>query len=343
MRGHFRSRPVLALMLAIAACSYAPQPKDGEQQCFSGTDKQRCPDGYACAYNGYCYRDGHVPDVPGSGGGVVATGGSSPGSGGVITGRGGSGGVVTGRGGSGGSMTTLVLATGGSLGTGGILAAGGAGVGGVLSTGGLVGTGGSTTSPNTGTTVTFASYQAQGAMTGFGWIALGPLDSVSDPTCDDPEGPIVDGVPCAFTVWSSASKFCMTGYIPALPPNPTLADYSDNWGIEIGINATADGLGTLGQTFSSITVAVVATSPTSVLRILVHRKGDGYDVNYCASLTPGVKLLFTALNTACWDDSGTFLTNADVPNLDKVVISVPSGASAITVEDLCITRITFEP
>jgi hypothetical protein len=322
-------RALLGAVLAQAACSYNPQPMDGQQACYSGTDKQACPDGYVCAGNGYCYRHGNVPVFPDGSGGEVTS------SGGVVAGRGGSGG-------SGGVVATTVMGSGGRPATGGVVATGGTGRGGAVTTGGVTGTGGTTTPPNAGTVVTIANGQAQGAMTGFGWIALGSLDTVRDPTCASPAGPIVSGVPCDITQWSSTTAYCMSGNVPVVPPNPTKTDYDNNWGIEIGINATPDGTGALGQSFSSVAVTVSSASDISGLRVSTHRLGDPDGTNYCTSLSSGVQTPFSRFNSACWDNSGTFLSAGDVAKLDKIMVSVPSTpTSAIAVDNLCITGITF--
>lgn len=333
-------RSLLAAVLAQAACSYDPQPLDGQQACYSGTDKQSCPDGYVCAGNGYCYHQGNQPVFPGGSGGVVTSTGGAGTS--VVTST---GGAVTGRGGSGGSggvVVTTVIGSGGRPATGGVVASSSTGRGGAVTTGGVTSTGGTSTPPNSGSVVTIANYQAQGAMTGFGWIALGALDTVSDPTCKSPAGPIVNGVRCDFTQWSTPTAYCMSGYVPIVPPNPTKTDYDNNWGIELGINATPDGTGVLGQSFSSIAVTIASSSSISGLRVSTHRLGDPDDTNYCAPLTSGVQTPFSSFNSACWDGSGAFLSTSDVAKLDKIMVSVPSSTlSAIRIDNLCITGITF--
>ena len=45
--------------------------------------------------------------------------------------------------------------------------------------------------------------------------------------------------------------------------------------------------------------------------------------------------------TACWDGSGIALTSADVRNIDKAGLQVPSSFTAITLNNLCLTRIVF--
>jgi hypothetical protein len=188
--------------------------------------------------------------------------------------------------------------------------------------------------------VTFASGKAAGAMTGYGWVALGSADTVTDPTCGPSKAAITSAAPCATsTNWSTTTGLCITGSIPALGTPP---DYTGNWGVSVGVNAgPAAGTG-LGQSFASITIAV-AGSPATGLRAMVHRSGDPDATSYCYALTPGTAIPLTSFSTTCYNTAtpGTALTAADVPKIDKVSVQVSSGAAAISVASLCINGITF--
>jgi hypothetical protein len=199
-------------------------------------------------------------------------------------------------------------------------------------------TGGTPSSTPTGTTVTFAAGKAQGAMVGYGWVALGTADTITDPTCGPAKTAISAAASClTSTNWSSASALCVTGTVPALGTPP---DYTGNWGLSVGVNADT-ALGGLGQSFSSITIAV-SGSPSSGLRAMVHKKGDPDATSYCATLTSGAMPL-TSFSTTCYTPAapGTPITAADVPNIDKISVQVSSGTAAIAVSNLCITGITF--
>jgi hypothetical protein len=212
---------------------------------------------------------------------------------------------------------------------------------GTINAGGATAGDGSTSTIPTGTTVTFASGKAQGAMTGYGWVALGSADSITDPTCGGIA--FTSTTNCAATTWDTAnpSALCMSGSVPALSAvNP---DYTDNWGVVIGVTSTASTpSGGLGQSFSSIAITVTG-SPASGLRAMVHRKGDPDTTSYCAAMTSGTAIAFTSFNTKCYDTppDGVALTAADVPNIDEIYVDVPSITTAITVTNLCITGITF--
>ena len=223
--------------------------------------------------------------------------------------------------------------SGGSSAAAGTPAAGTAG-GGSPATGGSPAAGGNS--------VTFSAGQAQGAMTGYGWVAMGTAgDAVTDPNCgaSAPYAAITATAACTTqTHWNSDTSLCMTGTIAALPAAPTQADYSSNWGLEIGVNANSDAVSTIGVAHTSINVGV--TSPATGLRVNIHRKGDPDTSPYCASYT-GSAIPLTSFNTACWDNSGTAFTAADATNIDKVMIQVPSSGTAVTVTNMCMTGITF--
>ena len=200
-------------------------------------------------------------------------------------------------------------------------------------------TGVTTGAAPSGTTVTFASGKAAGAMTGYGWVALGTADTISSPTCGT--ATITNAAPClTSTTWNSTTALCITGSVPAL--SATAPDYTGNWGVSVGVNSSDATGGTLGQTFSSITIAV-SGSPGSGLRALVHRKGDPAATSYCATLTSGTAMPLTSFSTTCYTPAspGTAITTTDVPNIDQISVQVSSGTAAITVSNLCITGITF--
>ncbi len=78
----------------------------------------------------------------------------------------------------------------------------------------------------TGTEVTFSNGKAAGAMTGFGWVALGAQDTVTNPTCQG--AAITSATYCLGQVtWNSTNALCVTGSIPAVAA--TNPDYTNNW------------------------------------------------------------------------------------------------------------------
>jgi len=308
----------------------------------------------------------------GSGGSGVGGSGS-----GGSTSKGGSGGDSSGGNGSGGNGSGGHVGTGGSQGSGGTSTTpkgtGGSGAGGVSTTpkgtggsgsgsGGAQGTGGTTATTtvvtgtggttttttststsvgNTGTTVVFGAGKGQGAMTGYGYVALGSADSISSPTCGT--APITSAAPCAAgTTWSATDKLCVTGAVPVL--DKTTPDYTGNWGLSVGLNSSdPEGKG-LGQAFTSVTITTTGV-PSSGLRAIVHLVGESKDTQYCSPLTSGTAIPFTSFSATCWDTAkpGTAVTAAQATTVDKIAVQVTSNqTAAITVTELCITKIEFK-
>jgi len=331
--------PILTVAsIAYFGCSQAVRNPAGSEngKCYgNGT----CNGDLVCSSANLCVR----PENGGEGGsgGSESSGGES---GNDQGGNDGSGGVSE----TGGNQDT-----GGSDGSGGDEGSGGSGgdgsggsgdTGGSPS-GGSSGTGGSST-PGTNAcnttaasnAVAFCNGQAVGAMTGWGWVALGSADTLTDPTCDAEKAAITSSAPCAAnTNWSKADALCMTGSIPAL--DATEPDYEGNWGVQIGVNAKDPNAG-IGTTWKSVTISV-AGSPSSGLRAVLHKNGDPDSVGYCFAMTSGTAIPITDFNSKCWDSSGDALTEADSASIDKIGVQVSSTAEAITVSDFCVTKIEF--
>jgi hypothetical protein len=192
--------------------------------------------------------------------------------------------------------------------------------------------------------VTFASGKAVGAMTGYGWVALGSLDSITDPTCGASKTPITSTAACAADVnWSATDKLCITGGCPVLGTTP---DYTNNYGVVVGVNAgdaggTGDASLVLGQAFTSITIATTGM-PTSEVRAQIHIKGDADSKSYCLKYTTGAMTL-TSFATDCYATSPTGLfPAASASNIDKVSLEAVSATTAVTVTSMCMTGITFK-
>lgn len=191
--------------------------------------------------------------------------------------------------------------------------------------------------------MTFSAAEARGAMSGYGWVAMGEKDIVTSPTCGPSHAPITPSASCSFasTNWGSTSALCVSATIPALSSAPTATEYTENWGIRFGVNASAsDPLSPIGEAFSSITFNLTG-SPQTGLRAFVHRAGDTPGVSYCALVTSGKPIVLTSFNTSCWNGTGTSLTAADAPKIDKIGLEVTSTLSEINVNNLCITSIVF--
>lgn len=228
------------------------------------------------------------------------------------------------------------------IGTGGAVGIVGTGGSVVIGTGGTGGTGGQATGSGT---VAFTNGKASGAMTGWGWVSLGPNDVVTDPTCNG--AAVTSGLDCVPTWnWNSATALCMSGIIPALPATPAKSDYDANWGAEIGVSSVLQNdpvtnfpVSGIGTAYSSVALAA-SGAPLTGLRVSLHLHGYPSSVTYCSVYRSG-QIPLTSFNTACWDNSGVFLIAADAPLIDLVMLMVPSTQQAIAITNLCITGIIF--
>ncbi|MGD0835219.1 MAG: hypothetical protein ABSB49_01075 [Polyangia bacterium] len=262
-----------------------------------------------------------------SSGGSVA--GGSPSVGGSSSANGGS--SSSSSNGSGGTSSASTT----SSGNGGATGAGGSST---VSGGGSTGT--SSGSGPSGTAVTISTGKGVGAMVGYGWVSLGSEDTISSPECGT--AAITSATSCAATTWSTTSSLCVSGSIPALPATPAATDYADNWGLEVGLNATSASPQTsgLGQSFKTVTIAVTGT-PTTGLRAQVHLNGDPAATTYCYTYSTGAMPL-ASFAQDCYNTTPTELISASkLSTIDQVMVQVPSAAAAITVTNLCITGITF--
>jgi len=257
-----------------------------------------------------------------------STNNSNAGSGGSASGGSSSGGSGSGGNGSGGNGS-------GGNGSGGS-ASGGSGSGGAN---GL-------SCESSDSKVCFKDGQAQGPMTGVGWVALGMLDTLTDPTCDTDKHAIDSANACTtITNWSSGDALCISGMIPALPEMPFQSDYDNNWGIQIGVNSSEPPGVTVGKAYASIAITV-AGNPSSGLRAELHVKGEPAGQTYCADLTSGQAIQLSAFNQECWNgdmaDPSKALSTDNIQNIDKVGIQISSTQQDITVDNLCLQSIVFQ-
>jgi hypothetical protein len=263
-----------------------------------------------------------------------------------------------------GAMVLSASCAGGGGGSGG--SAGNSNGGSSGSPGGSSGSpGGSSGSPGTCSAsadgVCFSAGKASGAMNGYGWIALGAQDKATSPTCAPDATDLTKTQeitkanacpPKGQAIWSSTDALCISGSIPALPASPVQADYDNNWGLEVGANASETEGDAITSAYSSMALTFNGT-PTMGLRAEIHIKGDPAGTTYCYDgVTSGKSVDLTKFITACWDGTSCAtsttagckaLTAEVAKNIDKVGIQVSATGKDITVTDLCLTGIQFKP
>jgi hypothetical protein len=237
--------------------------------------------------------------------------------------------------------------------------------------GGACGSGGSPP-PAPSDEVTFKDGKAQGPMTGYGYIALGPQDATTDPVCAldpnnvsvtrpigaaDPNDPECGGgTACPTTgrtVWNSSSSLCITGTIPKVQGT----DYTSDWGLQIAMNTSNPpanlGGHPLNATYSTITYDITpqAITPTNnAVRAVIHLVSQACGANpYCATIpASGAVLNLADFNTECWNGPACTTTAClqlkatDVPNIDKVGVQISSDTGNVyTVNNFCLNNIKF--
>jgi hypothetical protein len=199
------------------------------------------------------------------------------------------------------------------------------------------------------TEATFVSGRAQGALTGYGYVSLGVVDSITSPTCNgmqigglapsDP--PVTFNSTCrpSAITWGSATGLCVSGTIPGWSSYSSHMDSMIDWGIMVGV-ATRQPVQTMGVSYGSIALTVSGWNSESVLAV-VHLADDASNLTYCASMTSGVAIKLQSFNTECIFSSGRGLADKDVERIDKIGVQVPSSRSVITLSDFCLTKIEF--
>jgi hypothetical protein len=173
---------------------------------------------------------------------------------------------------------------------------------------------------------------------GYGWVSLAPATTLISPLCAGAR--ITSSAPCAtLPDWSDQEKLCISGSLPAF--NQSTDDYALNWGVMVGANVTEPAGGGLGAPYTR-TFVTLSGAPTTGLRLVVHRKGDPESTTYCVAVTALARIQFSSFNTRCWDGTGIYLRQEDVPNIDKIALHVPSNAWPISVDNLCLTGLYLQ-
>jgi hypothetical protein len=190
--------------------------------------------------------------------------------------------------------------------------------------------------------VRFNNGQAEGAINGYAWVAPSPAAMVSDPLCGGKR--ITSTQPCSgLPSWNAANALCVSALIPAVTQ---ASDYSNNWGLSLGVNAGVTGPTTgaqavLGRAYKSVTFKV-AGAPLTGLMASIQKQGD-YQ-SYLAKMTPGVPIPFTQFASDYFQTTPKgYLSAADVPKITSIGIQVSSGDQEINISNLCWEELELTP
>ena len=293
---------VFAFTMMGAACSYAPHPAEGKQECYKGL----CPDGYVCAGDNRCYSTGKVPVTSGTGG--LGIGGAIVGTGGAMVGTGGATG------------------TGGKIGTGGIIGAGG-GLAGAGGSGGVVGTGGATACQPAKATGLHAVIDDMSSGNGGippqdgrsgGWFAFNdgtgvqPTDSAS--LASKPGWICTSG--SGFTTWGAALGVSL---------NADASNKSCTYDVSVykGVSFTIQGTVAGGRVRFSVPTSDIAAAATTNGAMCVSSSSLSNDCDdaYGAWLTPAS--FSSAAGFSCYNGTTSWACATTATSASSVVVSIP--------------------
>ena len=117
--------------------------------------------------------------------------------------------------------------------------------------------------------------------------------------------------------------------------------------VGIGFNLNQDSAGATNGTVSAPANIVVTTvlsgsgAGNAVARVQITDTGSA--TSWCVDAgkwTSGVAIPITSFNTACWDNSGTYLTAGAA--IQAVHITIPSDATADRPFAICLAGVTFQ-
>jgi hypothetical protein len=138
-------------------------------------------------------------------------------------------------------------------------------------------------------------------------------------------------------------ELCMDGHVMQLPPQPTAADYANDWGLGIGVYLNQP-MGMMGQkmpyalTGTGITVRTNGVPSCTSARVVIDHGGQ----DYCAALTDGIEIPWGTFNTTCWAPSiGIALTGAPTDATALKVQFVTHLNEACDFTKFCLTGISL--
>jgi len=139
------------------------------------------------------------------------------------------------------------------------------------------------------------------------------------------------------TICMSANSLCVAGSTNT--SNST--DTATNWGVEFGFDLSPNSTSTnlVGVQLAGSGISVKLSSlPTGAQARVQVTVAPHY---YCAVMSAASQTLpWTSFNTACWNNTGTYLTGAPTA-ATQILITVNSEAGVAGSFDLCVTSLSF--
>ncbi len=143
------------------------------------------------------------------------------------------------------------------------------------------------------------------------------------------------------TICLSTSSLCAAG-----TTNPLKSpDISTNWGATFGFflrpESTTNESFEIQLTGTGVSVTLSSLPTGAQARVQLTTGNLASSVNYCTTMTSASQTFpWASFNTACWDDSGMFLSGTPT-NAKAFAVQVSSEAGVAGSFDLCVTSVSF--
>ncbi|MGO9665308.1 MAG: LamG domain-containing protein [Polyangia bacterium] len=193
---------------------------------------------------------------------------------------------------------------------------------------------------------------------GDGGVAGGASDTGGSPTLCSPVPRSTGGIVCpggkctvgaysgssltytdgTSTICMSANSLCATGKTNTLNSTDTITNWGVVFGFDLSPNSTSTNLVGVQLAGSGISVKLSSLPTGAQARVQVTVGATTY---YCATMSAASQTLpWTSFNTACWNNTGTYLTGAPTA-ATQILITVNSETGIAGSFDLCVTSLSF--
>ena len=137
---------------------------------------------------------------------------------------------------------------------------------------------------------------------------------------------------------------CISGHVSQVPDGGAVTVYNEGeWGCGLGVYLDQPDGGEpvpYQLTGTGVTVNVINLPDCTSARVMLTNQ-EGGTTGYCATLTPGVEMPWSAFVSPCGADPGvepTALTGA--PSVKALeILFIPNDTESCTFTDFCITQV----
>jgi len=141
---------------------------------------------------------------------------------------------------------------------------------------------------------------------------------------------------------ASDGSLCISGTVGQIGMVGGMPDYTDDWGCGIGVNLSQTmGMNTPTMAYqlsgTGVTVSTSEVPSCTTARVEIDDNGTAY----CAALTSGVEIPWSAFNTECWMPASGQALSAAPASIALKVQFVASASQACPFTDFCIDSISL--